>query len=339
MNILVTGANGFIGAYLCKCLIEHDFYVNAMVRKTSNLSLLKDLIPNLENNSKIKLVFGDVVDLESIKQNITDVEYIFNIAGVIKGLKREDFNNVNVNGSLNIIKAIIDLKLENKIKKVIFISSAAAAGPSAVPLSEDQTPNPIKGDLYGESKFKMEEEVLKYKDQIPIVIIRPPTVLGGGDLVSVDLFKVPKKGFKLIVGRKPKYYSIVDVRDLVDALYKIALSPTKSGDIFYVTSVESIEWGLLQEIIAQQVFNRTKKLRKLVIPEKIAIFLGSLITFFGKIFKKTPFLNKPKMLEAAAPSWINSRKKLEQLLGWKPKYSIEEIVKDAGEWYKNKRMI
>ncbi|MHA1339811.1 MAG: NAD-dependent epimerase/dehydratase family protein [Promethearchaeota archaeon] len=350
-NALVTGANGFVGAYLCKNLVEHGINVYAMVRRTSNLSLLRELIPSdkFEDNSNIgsiksgtlKIVYGDILDLESLRRNIKGMQYIFNIAGVVKGLRQEDFDRVNVWGALNIIKVILEDKNGESIKKVVFISSSAAAGPSAADkaLTEEDEPHPIKGDFYGQSKWRMENEVLKYKDKIPLVIVRPPTVLGGGDSVSLDLFKMVKKGLKLVVGRKPKYYSIVDIRDLADALYKIILTDFESGEIFYIVSEESIEWGELQDIIAREVFNRNKKLRKIIVPPRIGLFLGSILSFFGRIFNKVPFLSKSKMLEAVAPSWINSSEKAERILDWKPKYSIEQIVKDAGQWYLEHNML
>ena len=67
-KILITGANGFIGANIVRAALEKEYEVKAFVRKTSDLQALKDL--------PIELAYGDLKDTDSIKNAMDDCEYI-----------------------------------------------------------------------------------------------------------------------------------------------------------------------------------------------------------------------------------------------------------------------
>lgn len=59
MNILITGANGFIGSNLCRYFLKKSYSVYGLVRKTSDLHFLEDV--------NIKLIFGDLIEVEKIE--------------------------------------------------------------------------------------------------------------------------------------------------------------------------------------------------------------------------------------------------------------------------------
>ncbi len=66
-KVLVTGSTGFVGSRLCRDLLEHGYIVNALQRKTSDLSSLMSL--------DVRLIEGDINDLESLRQAMTDVTH------------------------------------------------------------------------------------------------------------------------------------------------------------------------------------------------------------------------------------------------------------------------
>ncbi|MBD3350763.1 MAG: NAD-dependent epimerase/dehydratase family protein [Candidatus Lokiarchaeota archaeon] len=332
MKILVTGANGFIGSHLCKLLLEKGEEVFAMVRKTSDLTLMKDLNPGLDG---IELVYGDTRYIDTLKDNFVGKDAIISLAGSIKGFNQADYDQHNVDGNINVCEAVIEVN--PNIKRLILTSSAAAAGPSKTgeQLTEEEPYRILDGDQYGASKRRMEQEIKPYFNKIKtLCIVRPPVVLGPGDMPSLDLYKIPKKGRKLIVGKEPHYYSIAAVQDICSGIYQMVLNEQANGEVFYFTTGEPIEWGELQEVIGRVVFDRNEPLKTIAIPPKLAIFAGALMSFFGRIIRKPPFLSKTKMTEGAASGWSVSRKKAEELLNWTPSYTIESLVKESGEWYK-----
>jgi nucleoside-diphosphate-sugar epimerase len=330
MKAAVTGANGFIGSYLCKCLVSKGVEVHAVVRKTSDLSLLKDLVPDLKG---IALEYGDVTDIASLKKTFAGMDIVINMAGVLKGLKQETYDRVNVDGYKNVCEAL--LEVNPRLQRLVMFSSMAAAGPSQPgrPMQEDDEPRPLERDLYGVSKWKMEQAIKPYMDRLPITFARPPMVVGGGDVASFDLFKAVKSGIKAIVTREEKLYSMLDVRDLCEGIYLMATRPEAIGQVFYLGSGDPIDWGALQDLMATKIFNRKKPLRTLALSPNGALRFAGLMEFFGKITGKTPFLNKSKMIEGGAPGWAVSSEKAKKLLGWEPRYSIESMYQDAAKWY------
>ena len=331
MKILVTGANGFVGSHLCKYLVDRDEDVYAMVRETSDLTLLKDLNPDLNG---INLVYGDILQIETLKELFKGKDAIISLAGMIRGVSMEDFDETNVDGNVNVCEATLAVNPE--VERLVLTSSAAAAGPSdgASGTCEDDDYEILDGDLYGGSKRKMEQAVSPYFKKIPgLCIVRPPVVLGPGDMPSLDLYSLPKMGFKLVVGKDPHYYSIVAVQDLCSGIYEMVKNPKAKGETFYFATGDPIEWGELQDVIGRVVFDREKRLRNLRIPGKLAVAVGGINSFFGRLRKKAPFLSKTKMIEGCC-SWACSDEKAKELLGWKSSYTIEKLVKEAGEWYK-----
>ena len=337
MNVLVTGANGFIGAHLCGVLVKKKLNVYALVRESSDLTLLNTLIPKLD---RINLVYGDLTNIESLKTIFTNKSIIFNIAGKNVGLTQSEYDSVNVLGSRNICETL--LNVNPNVKRVIMLSSLAGAGPSArgKTNTEDMPPMYLQGDKYGFSKWKSEKVVKQYMDKLPIVIIRPPMVFGPGDAVSLSLFKLSKLGMKLIVGGKKRYYSIVNVYDLCEGIYQCSINPKAVNEILYFTSGDPVDIGTLQEIIMDKVFGRKRNpLLTFKVPPVLLALAGCIIELICKLTKTNMFFNRSKIIESNASGWTCSREKAQNILGWKPKYTVETTVEQAGEWYIKQKML
>jgi nucleoside-diphosphate-sugar epimerase len=337
VNVLVTGANGFIGAHLCRVLAKKSFDVYALVRESSDLTLLNSLIPGLDG---INLVYGDLTNIDSLKTILTNKNIIFNMAGRNVGLTQSEYDDVNVLGSRNICETL--LNVNPKVSRVIMISSLAGAGPSSQGKTntEDMPPMYIQGDRYGFSKWKLEKVVKEYMDKLPIVIIRPPMVFGPGDTATLSFFKLSKLGIKISVGWKKRYYSIVNVNDLCEGIYQCAINPKAVSEILYFTSGEPVDIGALQEIIMDKVFGRKRNpLLTFKVPPGLFALAGCLIEIICKLTKTALFFNRSKVIESIATGWTCSREKAQKILGWKPKYTVETTVEQAGKWYIKQKMI
>ena len=75
MNALVTGANGFVGAMLCRKLLERGDRVRGLVRKTSDLSLLQNL--------KVELITGQLHEMEILKKAAAGTDVVFHMAAAV----------------------------------------------------------------------------------------------------------------------------------------------------------------------------------------------------------------------------------------------------------------
>ncbi|MFH0888411.1 MAG: SDR family oxidoreductase [Planctomycetota bacterium] len=147
MKILVTGGAGFIGSHIVERLVRDG----AKVRVIDNFSAGK--MDNIRHNiNKIDLIRGDIRDISAVKKAVRGVKYIIHEAAmksVPESLKRpEEFNDVNVNGTLNII---IQAQ-KAQVKRLVFASSSSVYGDVKIlPQKESFIPAPISP--YGATKL------------------------------------------------------------------------------------------------------------------------------------------------------------------------------------------
>src|SRR5918912_1318128 len=99
MKILVTGSTGFIGSRLALVLAEKGYTVHALCRSKNN-----PLIPVHHN---IHLVEGDILNKESLLNAMKDCRRVYHTAALAKmwTKNRNDFYNINVTGTKNVLHA------------------------------------------------------------------------------------------------------------------------------------------------------------------------------------------------------------------------------------------
>ena len=193
-RVLVTGGTGFIGAYIIKELVEKGYAVRA-IRRSNKLPFF--ISPDILN--KVEWVTSDVLDVISLDEAMNGVESVIHSAALVSFDKRErkQMYNTNVDGTAN----IVNLSLENGIKKLVHISSISALGRTSTGEHVNEEKKWVDGKLnshYGISKNKAEMEVWRGMGEgLDAVIINPSTVLGFGNWheSSCAIFKNSYKGF------------------------------------------------------------------------------------------------------------------------------------------------
>lgn len=335
MKILVTGANGFIGSNFCKFLVSQQIFPRIFIRKKCDLSLFKQLVPEWK---QLEFVYGDLRDKSSLSQAVRGVDHIFHIAGTMRGSSWNEFYQGNCVGTSNLIKICQE---ENPdIKRLVFTSSMVAGGPGTPesPQCEDIPSKPLNNDWYGISKYTTECFLKKHTYQLPIVIVRPPMVIGPGDKISFDLFNLAKIGLKVFVSGTPRQFSMVHVEDLVRGIFLCGTHPKAVGETFNFACDGIISYRDLHEVIATKVFHRKYgSLIPIPIPPLIFYFVGLILEIVSKISHEPSFLNRPKAIQASASGQTMSNQKAKKILGWKPQYSKISAIEHAGRWYKQNK--
>ncbi len=154
-KILVTGGTGFIGAYIIKELVDKGYHVRAIRRSNKLPFFISTDILN-----KVEWVNGDVLDVISLNEAMQDVDAVIHSAAVVSFDKknRAQMYNTNVDGTAN----VVNLSLENGIKKLVHISSISALGRTSTGEKVDEEKKWLNSKLnshYGISKNKAEMEV------------------------------------------------------------------------------------------------------------------------------------------------------------------------------------
>lgn len=319
MRALVTGGTGFIGSHLAEALIKEGFEVYCLVRNISNKKWLEGL--------EVKFIEGDCCNRASLEQ-IKDFNYIFHLAGLTKASSREEFFTANVKGTENIVDVAI--KNNPEIKRFVFLSSLAAAGPSqdGKPKCEDSPVSPVS--IYGKSKLMAEEDLLKFKGRLPFTIIRPTAVYGPRDRDFYLFFKMVNAGIIPYFGKS--YYSLIYVDDLVRGIILAARSKDAEGKIYFLSDGEICSSDDIASVIAEAL---EKKPLRIKIPRNIMPLIGRLAS---KVAKNS-IINNDKLIELRYSHWICDISKARKELGFNPKVKIQEGMKWTANWYRLHRWL
>ncbi|MDP4207132.1 MAG: NAD-dependent epimerase/dehydratase family protein [Bacteroidota bacterium] len=222
--IFVTGGTGMVGAHMLLELVRKGVKVKALRRSSSNLDLTRKIFSFYESNvdqlfNQIEWVEGDLLDYNSLKNILSDVELVYHAAATVS-FQAQDRNMMlenNVDGTANLINA----SLECGVKRFCHVSSVAALGrnENGDPVKEDTMWVPEKRQSnYSESKFFSEMEVWRgIHEGMDAVIVNPGIILGPGNWQSGSPL------FFTTVWNGLKYYTrggtgYVDVRDVVKGM-------------------------------------------------------------------------------------------------------------------------
>jgi len=314
MKALVTGATGFIGGHLTQALVREGFDVTCLTRSTSNLRDLEDL--------KVSFITGDCASEESLG-GIRGFDYVFHLAGLTKANSEEELYLANEKGTINIVNAA--MRSNPGLKRFIYISSLAAAGPccGGTPLIEDCEPHPVSA--YGRTKLGGERVVVSQSGKMPFAVIRPPAVYGPRDKDLLVFFKMVKSGLIPYWGKS--YYSFLYVDDLINGIILSALRDEGEGEIFFMSDGNVYSSDDIIEAISNALQCRPLKVG---IPRCVMPVLGAL----AEKLKGGSIINPDKMREIRHTHWTCRTTKAMEKLGFTPKVKIKEGAKWTADWYR-----
>ena len=306
-KVLVTGGTGFVGAYIIKELIEKGYAVRA-IRRSKKLPFF---IP-AEIFNKVEWVEGDVLDVISLDEAMKDVNEVIHSAAVISFFKSERKNmySVNVDGTAN----IVNLALENNIKKLIHISSISALGrtQNGDHVNEEKKWTESKLNThYGISKNKAEMEVWRgIGEGLNAVIVNPSTVLGFGDWENGS-----SAIFKNIYNEFPWYTSgvngFVDVEDVAKAT--VLLMESEISEERFIINSENREFKKIFDSIADSFGKKHPSKEATAFISEIACGIEKLKSL---LTGKKPLLTKETARIALSKTFWQTDKILKALPGF-----------------------
>ena len=309
-KVAVTGATGFIGSWLTDALAENGADITVLIRKDSprGQSVLGSA------TSKVKVIYGDIREREPVQKLVNGSDIIFHLAAITQVIYSKthpvETFEIDANGTLNVLEAIRESKADPFL---VFQSTDKVYGePEHVPISEDcrlSSKSP-----YDAAKMAADRLVNSYFVSYGLrgAITRPSNVIGGKDanilrVVPDFVLSVLKNKSPIIRGNGKHIRDYTYVKDTVAALKLIGEKQERSnGEIFNLGT--GIPTSVLE--IADLVIELSGSKNKL----------------------------KPVLLNKSTPGEIDkqylSSKKIKKVLGWEPKFSLREGLKETLEWYR-----
>lgn len=326
MNVLVTGATGFIGATLVRQLLKEANSVGILVRDETKL--------DTSFKEKVKIYKADISDLASLEfslSSINDVDVIFHLAACIDySASKEKLFQVNVEGTSN----LLNLAVKHGIKKFVFTSSIEAIGPikrEDIPADESHVCQPV--NTYGESKLEAEKRVIRFgsEGKIATVILRLGNVYGPGSLsfiLPISNAILSKNKRWLYFNRDRYIWHPVYIEDVIDGIMK-AVVRKEASDIYILTGAEYVTVGVLSQLISQElgIDIRTLELNRF---EKLYLNLRKRISKFRHYFVSD---------YEERIHWVYSIEKAKKELGYFPEVSLKEGIAKTIEWAKTEGLL
>jgi UDP-glucose 4-epimerase len=313
LNILVTGATGFIGSRLVQRLAEeasHKIY--AIVRKTSKTDYLKSL--------GVNLIYADLTDdiqgLSKIINPGTEMDAVFHCAAYVNDRDWDRLYKVNVIGTGN----ICGLALKLGVNRLVYLSSVAVvSGNLQVPLTESLPYSAT--NLYGLSKIEAEKKVLEYREKgLNAVVLRPCMVYGEKEphLMGPLLFSLRHRLLP-IIGEGENKMHLAYVGNVIDAMILSFKKSRMLSGSYFVADEEVLTVKEILSILSKAVNGRE--------PAKMPYWAVQLLL-------KVPFLNKRLQFFQKDRVYDISRLKSE---GFNARFHTEDsLAKSAGFWLKSR---
>jgi len=333
LNILITGASGFIGSFLVEEALKRNYQVFAGIRRTSSREYLQD--PSIKF---IEFDFSSVssilLTLEACKEKNMRFHYIIHNAGVTKAQKKGDYYRVNFLNTKNFIEA---LKQAGMIpEKFIFTSSLAAYGPgnpvTMEPVRLSDIPHPV--EFYGKSKLEA-EKYIQSQLNFPWIIIRPTGVYGPREKDYFVFFQAMNRGFETYIGSTQQVLTFIYVKDLVRVIFDMLPSPVTQKS-YFVTDGNEYETIHFAAITRKHL---KKKTIRIVVPlrlaKQIAFGLEKIYGMWGQV----PTLNNDKYQVLTSRNWKCEIEALEKDFGFKAEYDLDKGVEETIQWYRNNKWL
>jgi nucleoside-diphosphate-sugar epimerase len=315
-HMLVTGATGFIGGFLCNRLLTEGWIVRGTLLPSENpASLVAGVQPVI-----IEPLGPDTPWCHAL----ADIDTVIHLAARVHIMDDPsanplaEFRGVNVDGTAHLAREAA----RTGVKRLVFISSIKVNGEeSSIPYTQDSTPMP--SDSYGISKWEAEQALrrIEVETGLEVVVVRPTLVYGPGVKANfLKMMKIITKGIPLPLASVANKRSLIYVGNLVDAIAACTKHPSAAGKTYLVSDGEDVS---TPELIRRTAAALDVRARIFPLPV-------SFMRMVGQLTGKSCTVNRLTGLLTVDSSMIKRE------LGWRPPFTMEQGLKETADWFRGK---
>lgn len=329
----VTGATGFIGRHVVDALVARGVEVRALVRSPARAGHLE--------RAGVRTVAGSLADVAAWRHELAGCDAVFNVGGLVAACRREDLFAVNGRAAGQLADACGSSEAPPTL---VHVSSLAAAGPPprGKAIRDEHDPFAPVSD-YGASKLLGDGELRKHAARLPITSIQPGIVFGPHDAQVLTLYKmIDAARLHLPMGFRPVPVSVIHVDDLVQLILAAAergerMTPA-DGDGHASTGVyhacddrEHPSYGDLGRRIGRAL---GRSVVVLPVATPVAWPIVTVASLCSTLSGKPSLVSPDKLREATARSWAASAVKARGQLGFAPAATIDDRLRQTGDWFR-----
>lgn len=321
-RVLVVGAGGFIGGFICSEAIRRGYDTWTAVRQSTSRRWLTD-----ERLHFVTLTYDSPEAMVSeLQQALPEGErwdYIIYNLGATKCMNFADFNRINYEYLRNFLYA---LRQSDKMpQRLLFMSSLSALGKGDekhyAPLTGDMIPMP--DTRYGVSKIKA-ETLLDMSADVPWTIFRPTGVYGPHEQDYLMMIRSIDSHWDFGVGFRKQMLTFIYVEDLVTAMFQAIESPDTLRKKYIISEPRAYTQKEFRTIVARELGG------KWVIPVKLpmwAVYAASVVAEKWGVAKMQPStLNRDKFKIMRQRNWNCDTTPAQRDFGFSPRFSLEQGI-------------
>lgn len=270
--IAITGGTGFAGRHVVSLLAREARPMRVLVRRPSSLA----------DHPGVETVAGSLEDRNSLDRLVRNASAVIHIAGAIAARSRDEFFQVNAEGTKRVANAAADAG----VSRFVHISSIAAREPS---LSD-----------YGASKRAGEDSLAAYAGVFALAILRPPVIYGPGDRTSLPLIAELTHRIAFLPGSPDARFSLIHVSDFARAAIHAAdRGPDGLHEID--DGGEGYSWpGLVR--IASEVEGRP--ITPVYLPRSMLLAVSTPVAAVARALGRPAFLSPDKVRQLYHKDWV-----------------------------------
>jgi nucleoside-diphosphate-sugar epimerase len=326
LNLLLTGASGFVGGHLADACARMHMNIRAIVRPQSDTKLLDSL--------GVTILRGDLTDDALLRQAIDDINAVVHCAAKVGDWGPvEDYRAVNVEG----LRHLLDACKGTAVERFVHLSSLGVYAARDHHGTDESEPLPeVHMDGYTQSKVEAEKLALQYyrEFEVPVVVLRPGFIYGPRDRTVLPnlIENLRQRKVRWLGGGKGAMNTIF-VENLVDAVLLAINNPDSVGKVFNLTDGEAVSKRRFIEALVHGLDLPEPPRRS--VPIWLARFLAKFME--GRARKKGA--TKPPILTQARLKFLGlnldfSIEKAKRELGYNPRVSFDEGIRRTVAWYR-----
>ena len=290
--VALTGATGFVGGAIAQGLVQQGHRLRVLARQATRLP------PKLD----AEVVTGDLLDVRVLDALVAGVDSVVHCAGVTRGVTQEQFDAVNVTGTLRLAHRVV----ARGHVPFLLISSLAARTPQV--------------SAYARSK-RGAEDALRKTPGLQWAAMRPPAVYGPAADEILALLRWMKRGFVFVPGDPESRFSLIHADDIATAVSAWLANPDFKGP-FDVDDHQDDGYSWTEFTrVAEQVFKRP--IRIVRPPAAMLDTAAFLSQAWGRAWGGSPALTVDKLRQLRFPDWVCDDRRFSEQTGWNPAIELQ----------------
>jgi nucleoside-diphosphate-sugar epimerase len=322
MEILVTGATGFLASHLVPALQQRDHAVRALVLPSEEATWLRE--------RGVAVYSGDVREPETLTEPVRNADAVIHMAALMATwAPMEVHRAVHVTGTENVCRAA----LAAGVGRLVHLSSAITYTPGrGVPIEEDFPQEPLH-EPHAVTKAEGDKLVQRMiaGDGLPAVIVRPEAMFGPNDRINFRrLADRLRAGKGIIIGSGRNAVPFVYVDDVVQGLLLALEHPNALGRAYNITNDQWMTEEEFLRAIADEVGGKAPRIR---VPYRALYGAAALAEWIATATKREPLVTRHgvQMFGSHNPLSIDRARRE---LGYEPQVALRDGIRLAGHWYR-----